>query len=419
MKSKGKSSIVFLIIIAVLGLSIFISFNGLKIGDLTITPVKDSARQGLDLKGGMYVVYEAQTDKTGTELDQIMQQVVEVFSRRVDGMGLTEPSIMREGENRVRVELPGVEDAQEAINTIGKTAQLQFVAPNGEVILTGSNVVRAQTTIGRGEKPQVSLEFDREGAKKFAEVTGELAKFNNDMDRMIHIILDDEVISSPVVNDRIPDGKSSIFGNFTIETASQLANLIRAGSLPVDLEEVETSTITATLGENALNKSVQAAMIGIVLVFLFMIIVYKIPGIIASIALSIYILIVIGIMILLNATFTLPGIAALILSVGMAVDANVIIFERIKEEIRIGKTVRVAIDSGFKRAMSSILDANITTLISGAVLYQFGTGPIRGFAITLIIGIIASMFTSVVVTRLILKLFVGMGLAKNNKLYGV
>ena len=416
---KAKNGIIFLMIIAILGLAIFTAFNGLDIGNYTIKPVKDSIKQGLDLKGGVYVVYEAQTDKKGAELDEIMEQVIEVFSRRVDGMGLTEPLIVREGEKRIRVELPGVENAQEAIDTIGKTAQLKFVTKDGEVVVTGSNVVRSQATLGQGQQPQVSLEFDSEGAKKFAEATGRLAELQDPMDKIINIILDDEIISSPVVNAKIPDGHASISGNFTIETASNLAALIRAGALPVDLEEVQTSTITATLGENALNKSIQAAKIGVLLVFLFMIIYYKIPGFVASIALSIYMLLVLGIMIALNATFTLPGIAALILSVGMAVDANVIIFERIKEEIRAGKSVRSAIDSGFKRAFTSILDSNITTLISGIVLYQFGTGSIRGFAITLIIGIVASMFTAVIVTKFLLKLIVGMNLTKNNKLYGV
>ncbi|HZK57402.1 MAG TPA: protein translocase subunit SecD, partial [Clostridia bacterium] len=195
--------------------------------------------------------------------------------------------------------------------------------------------------------------------------------------------------------------------------------LIRAGALPVELEEIQTSTITATLGENALHKSLQAAKIGIVLVFLFMIIFYRIPGVVASIALTMYILIVMGVMTALKATFTLPGIAALILSVGMAVDANVIIFERMKEEIQLGKTVRASIDSGFKRAFTSILDSNITTLISGIILYQLGTGPIKGFAITLIIGIVASMFTAIIVTKFLLKLLVGMNLTKGTKLYGV
>lgn len=416
---KAKSGIIFLMIIAILGLSIFTAFNGLEIGSYRIKPIKDSIRQGLDLKGGVYVVYEAQTDKTGAELDELIQQVIEVFSKRVDGMGLTEPLIIREGEKRIRVELPGVQNAQEAIETIGKTAQLKFVTADNEVVVTGSNVVKSQATLGEGNAPQVSLEFDNEGAKKFAQATGKLAGLEDAMDRIIYIILDDEIISSPVVSNQIPNGQASISGGFTIETASNLAALIRAGALPVDLEEVQTSTITASLGENALNKSVQAAKIGILIVFLFMLIYYRIPGVVASVALSIYILLVLSIMIALKATFTLPGIAALILSVGMAVDANVIIFERIKEEIKSGKTVRASIDSGFKRAFSSILDSNVTTLISGTVLYQLGTGPIRGFAVTLIIGIVASMFTAVVVTKFLLKLFVGMGLAKNSKLYGV
>jgi len=415
---KAKSGIILLMIVAILGLSIFTAFNGLEIGNYTIKPVSESIRQGLDLKGGVYVVYEAQTDATGRELDELIEQVIEVFSKRVDGMGLTEPLIIREGEKRIRVELPGAKNAQEALDTIGKTAQLKFVTADDEVVVTGSNVARSQATLGDGNSPQVSLEFDSEGAKKFDEATGRLAGLENSIDRIIYIILDDEVISSPVVSNRIPNGQASISGGFTIETASNLAALIRAGALPVDLEEVQTSTITASLGENALNKSVQAAKVGILIVFLFMLIFYKIPGLVAGIALSIYMLLVLGIMIALKATFTLPGIAALILSVGMAVDANVIIFERIKEEMRVGKTIRASIDSGFKRAFTSIIDSNVTTLISGAVLYQFGTGPIRGFAITLIIGIVASMFTAIVITKFLLKLFVGMNLTKNNKFYG-
>lgn len=241
----------------------------------------------------------------------------------------------------------------------------------------------------------------------------------NREDKIIYIILDEEVISYPAVSTKIPDGHASITGNFTIETASNLAALIRAGALPVELEEIQSSTITATLGENALDRSLQAAKIGITLVFLFMLVYYRVPGLVASIALLIYILLVIGTMVVLKATFTLPGIAALILSVGMAVDANVIIFERMKEEIRLGKTVRASVDSGFKRAFASIIDSNITTLISGVILYQFGTGPIRGFAVMLIVGIVASMFTAIIVTKFLLKLLVGMDLTKNTKLYGV
>ncbi|MDI9475773.1 MAG: protein translocase subunit SecD [Natronincolaceae bacterium] len=416
---KTRNIIIFLIIIAILGLSIFTALRGFKIGSYEIKPMKGSIRQGLDLKGGVYVVYEAQTNKTGRELDQLMEQVVSVFGRRVDSMGLTEPSITREGGKRVRVELPGIKNAQEAIEMIGKTAQLQFITADGEVVITGANVVKAQATLGQGNAPQVSLQLDKEGAVKFAEVTGRLVNLPNREDKIIYIILDEEVISYPAVSTKIPDGHASITGNFTIETASNLAALIRAGALPVELEEIQSSTITATLGENALDRSLQAAKIGITLVFLFMLVYYRVPGLVASIALLIYILLVIGTMVVLKATFTLPGIAALILSVGMAVDANVIIFERMKEEIRLGKTVRASVDSGFKRAFASIIDSNITTLISGVILYQFGTGPIRGFAVMLIVGIVASMFTAIIVTKFLLKLLVGMDLTKNTKLYGV
>lgn len=408
-----KNAIILFVLIAVIALTTFSVFNGLKVGEFVIKPVGESINLGLDLKGGVYVVYEAETDATGKELEQMMDQTIEVFRRRVDAMGLTEPSIVREGENRIRVELPGVEDAQSALDMIGRTAQLQFMTAEGEVVVTGGNVKKADATFLNGQtNPVVSLEFNSEGTKSFADATGK------HIGEPIFIILDEEIISSPIVKDTIPNGQAFISGDFTIETASQLAALIRGGALPVNLTEVQTSTITASLGVNALEKSIDAGKVGIALVMLFMLIHYRIPGLVADIALSIYILLLVVIMVALNATLTLPGIAALLLSVGMAVDANVIIFERLKEELKIGKTVRSAIDAAFQRATRAILDSNITTLIAGAVLYQFGTGPIRGFAITLIIGVIVSMFTAIVVTKFLLKLFVGMDLAKNSKLFG-
>ena len=415
-----KSAIIFFLVIAIVALAGFTAFNGLQVGDYSIRPVKDSIKQGLDLQGGVFVLFEAQTDATGAELDQLMNQTIGVFRRRVDAFGLTEPTIVREGDKRIRVELPGVKNAQEAISMIGKTAQLQFIAAdNEEVVVTGNNVKKAEVAFYNNEpNPVVSLEFDVEGSDSFSEATGRLAKLTDQKDKIIYIVLDDQVISAPLVSERIPSGKAQISGRFTVEEASNLASLIRAGALPVNLEEVQTSTVTASLGVNALSKSVKAAQIGILLVLLFMLLYYRLPGLVANIALSIYILIVLGVYVAVNATLTLPGIAALILSVGMAVDANVIIFERLKEELKAGKTVRAAIDSGFKRAFRAILDSNITTLIAGVVLYQFGTGPIKGFAVMLIIGILASMFTAIVVTKFILKLIVGMDLTKNSKLFG-
>ncbi len=410
---RFKNAIIFILIVAITGLACFIAVKGLELGPISLNPFLGSIKQGLDLKGGVYVVYEAQTNESGKELDQIIGQTIEVFRRRVDAMGLTEPLVIREGDKRIRVELPGVENAQEALETIGKTAQLQFVTVDGDIVVTGKNVNTAEANFVQGESnPVVSLEFDSEGTKQFADATAQY------IGEPIFIILDNEVISSPNVRTVIPNGQAFISGDFTVETASNLAALIRGGALPVNLKEVQTSTITATLGVNAFEKSISAASIGFVLVLLFMLAVYRVPGLVANIALIIYLLIVLAVFVMLNATLTLPGIAALILSVGMAVDANVIIFERLKEELKAGKTIRSAVDSAFKRAFTAIIDSNITTLIAGAVLYKFGTGPIRGFAVTLIIGIIASMFTAIIVTKFILKLIIGMDITNNSKLFG-
>ncbi len=414
MKFKNLSIfILILLLISVFGIT---AFNGMNIGNIKFEPVGLQINQGLDLKGGVFVVYEAKTDASGEELNKIIDQTIEVFRKRVDGMGLTEPVIVKEGNNRIRIELPGVKDAQQAIDTIGKTAQLQFVLPDGNVVVSGAEVSNAEVMIdNRNNQPFVSLEFNSEGSKKFAEATRNLAPSNEP----IFIVLDGEVISSPRVNEEIPNGQAQVTGNFTIESASELAGLIRAGALPVDFEEVQSSTITATLGEEALDKSIYGASIGILLVMLFMIIYYRLPGLIAAIALAAYLLIVLYTYVGINATLTLPGIAALILSVGMAVDANVIIFERIKEEIRSGKSIRVSVDSGFQKAMSTIIDSQITTFIAGVVLYNFGTGSIKGFAITLMIGIIASMITAIIITRFLLKSIIGITNIKNSNFFGV
>lgn len=411
---KVRGIIVFLLILVIAGAGVFTALNGMELGGTTIAPMRDSIKQGLDLKGGVFVVFEADTDATGQELDLLINQTIQVFRRRVDAMGLTEPTIVREGDRRIRVELPGVENVQDALDMVGKTAQLQFVTPEEEVVLTGSNVVNASPIyVEREPNPVVSLELDSEGSQRFSDATGRY------IGQPIYIILDDEIISAPIVQQQISLGQATISGNFTIEEASNLAALIRAGALPVALNEVQTSTITASLGVDALNRSIDAAKIGIVLVFLFMLVVYRIPGVVAGVALTLYVLLVLSIFISLEATLTLPGIAALILSIGMAVDANVIIFERLKEEMKNGKTVRAAVDAGFKRAYRTIIDANVTTLIAGLVLYQFGSGPIRGFAVMLMIGLAVSVFTAVFITRILLKSLISTNLFKNAKHFGV
>lgn len=411
-----KNKIIFLLVTVIIAFLAYTSFLGIDAGGFKVNSTVSNIKQGLDLKGGVFMLYEAETDITGKELDDLMDQTIAVFRKRIDGMGLTEPVIVREGEKRIRIELPGVKDAQQAIDTIGKTAQLQFATKEGKVLVTGADVKDAKVAINQKDnQPVVSLQFTPEGADKFAEATAMLSVNQEPL----FIVLDGEVISSPTVNTTITGGSAQITGNFTVESASDLANLIRGGALPVNFTEVQSSIVSATLGVDALNKSITGALVGIMLVMLFMIVYYKIPGFAASIALTAYMVIVAYVYQLIGVTLTLPGIAALILSIGMAVDANVIIFERIKEEITNGKSVRVAIDSGFKKALSTILDSQITTFIAGIVLYYFGTGQIKGFAITLMIGIVVSMFTALVITKLILKNLVnGFGIG-NKKQFGV
>lgn len=417
-----KKTMLFILIIAIVGLAAFTAINGIEVGKVKIAKVKDSIDLGLDLKGGVYVVLEAQTDLQGAELQKVMEQSKMIISERVDGLGVSEPNIAIEGNNRIRIELAGIDNPQEAIDMIGKTAQLQFIDPEGNEVLTGKNVKSSEVSFYKsevgGEKPVVSLELDKEGAEKFAEATTRLVAKKTAQEKIIYIVLDEQVISAPIVNSAIKDGKAMIEGDFDVESANRLATLIRAGALPVDMTEHQTSIIGPTLGLKALDKSIKAGAIAILIIFLFMLIVYRLPGLVADIGLTIYILIVVYSMKALGVKLTLPGIAGLILSIGMAVDANVLIFERIKEELRNGKSIRASIDHGFKRALTSVLDSNITTLIAGIVLYYFGIGPIKGFGVTLILGIVASMITSVFVTKHLLKLTVDMTNTKNTKLYG-
>lgn len=386
-----------------------------------VGPIKDQLKLGLDLSGGVYVVMEAQTDVSGEELKKLMTQTQAVIEERVNQMGLSEPIVTIEGTNRIRVELPGAEDAEDAINTIGKTAQLQFIMADNTVVLDGSQVEDA----GIMNDPDnggyaVTLKFNKSGAEAFKAATTkiinrEVISQNPGMRAdIIMIVLDDQVISAPVVQDIIPNGEATITGGpggFSDDEATELSVLIRGGALPVELKEVQTSVVGPTIGLEALEMSIIAGLIGIVLIFAIMLLMYRIMGVAANIALLFYILIVFWVLVMMGGVLTLPGIAGIILSIGMAVDANVIIFARVREEIINGKSIRVAVDTGFKRAMSTIIDSQLTTMIAGVVLYQLGSGSVKGFAMTLMIGIIASIFTAVVVTQLYLDL-----MAENKKL---
>ena len=382
-----------------------------------LTPIKDRMGLGLDIKGGVYVVLEADAKdlaKYSTEEDKrtVMEQTQAVIENRVNELGLSEPTVTIEGENRIRVELPGATNAEEAIEQIGKTAQLQFILADGTLVLDGSSVKDAQA--GQDDKSTsyaVNLKFDSSGADAFYEATkkaynGEVTSAIQGVDGgAIAIVLDNEIISAPHVNEPIAGGSCSITGDFTQEEASNLAALIRGGSLPITLTEVTSSVQSAQIGYNALEMSVYAGMIGLGLILLLMLIAYRGLGIAADLALLFYVVIVLNIMSLMGVTLTLPGIAGIIVAVGMAVDANVIIFSRIREELSSGRSIRVAAETGYKRALTSIIDSQVTTLIAAVILYEVGTSSVKGFAFTFMVGIIVSIFTAVIITQLYVGLF--------------
>jgi len=386
---------------------------------------------GLDLQGGSHIVLEAQDTKELKVTAEAVDAAMEVIRNRIDQLGVVEPTIQREGERRIIVELPGVEDPQRALRIIGQTALLEFVntasqsLPEGatwnaagtvvtlpdpekktiplkkEVVVTGANLGDARAAFEGGQvntgQPIVTFQFKGPGAKKFEEFTG------SHIGQYLTIVLDNRVISSPVIQGRITGGSGQISGRFTLEEARELAVLLRAGALPVPVEVLERRTIGPSLGRDSLDLSLRAGAIAVVLIITFMIVLYRFPGVLADVALLLYALFLFAALATLRATMTLPGIAAFVISVGMAIDANVLIFERIKEELRAGKTLRAGIQSGWDRAWSAILDSNVTTLVGAAVLFVLGTGPIKGFATTLFIGVLISMFTAIVITRVLVN----------------
>jgi preprotein translocase subunit SecD len=393
----------------------YLAAFGLPLGNYQIVPIKDVIRLGLDLRGGATVLLQATDDPADPLTDEKMERAVATIRERVDSLGVSEPTILRQGKNRIEVQLPEIQDPQRAIEIIGQTAKLEFKDESGNVVITGSDIDKANAVMsdGIGQSYVVAFELKSEGAKRFAEAT------KNNINKPIGIYLDEKLISNPVVENAIEDGKAQITGQNTREEALDLATLIRAGALPVELTVLQQNLVGPQLGANSFSKSVIAGGIGIILVMLFMIGFYRLPGLVSVIALMLYMLIDLGVLAGIKATLTLPGIAGIILSVGMAVDANVIIFERIKEELKIGKTLRAAIDAGFRRAFLTIFDSNITTLLAAVILFYFGSGPIKGFAITLSIGILSSMFTAIVITKYLIKLLVGSGIVKNTKYFGV
>jgi preprotein translocase subunit SecD len=367
-------------------------------------------------------------------LATVVQQSIEVIRRRVDELGTTEPSIQRQGVDRILVEAPGEKDPARLKDIIGRTAQLSFHlvdpaispqdlaegrAPAGVIILnsvdepsipyaveeapllSGEDLTDAQATFEQQtSEPVVSFRMSTGGSRKFAQVT------TDNVGRPFAIVLDNEVISAPVIREPITGGSGQISGNFTVESANDLAVLLRAGALPAKLSVIEERTVGPGLGADSIEAGKVASYIGAIAVMVFMVICYGLFGIFANIALIVNVVMIFAVLTLLQGTLTLPGIAGIVLTMGMAVDSNVLIFERIREERRLGRSAVSAIDAGFQRAFGTIMDANITTLIAAAVLFQMGSGPVRGFAVTLTVGIITTVFTAIVFTRLLIAVWV-------------
>ena len=425
MKDKKKGLLHLLIIIAVIGLCAYTTLVGIT------SAHKGSAKNiklGLDLAGGVSITYEAtKGNPTATEMKdtiQMMQQRAEVYS--------TESSVVQVGDDRIEIDIPGVENADDVLKSLGKEGSLDFVAEDDmsfdknknpkytKTVCTGKHIKKAeagtqQDEVTKNKEYVVQLTFNAKGTKLFANATAEAYPSK----KKIYIVYDGKVLSAPNVQAEITDGKAVISRSFdTYESAEELASMIRIGALPVELKEIQSQVVGAQLGQDAIQTSLLAGAIGFALVVIFMLIFYRLPGVAASIALVFYL----GLMLValngLNITLTLPGVAGIILNIGMAVDANVIIFTRIKEELAKGKSVQTSIKLGFEKALSAIIDGNVTTLIAAFVLYIKGSGTIRGFATTLALGIILSMFTALYVTKYILKAMYSLGV-DDVKYFGV
>lgn len=440
MNSKVKGVLQILLVLVLIAAFAFVAYRG--IGSAHRGSAKN-IRLGLDLKGGVSVTYQAyKTDENGTRTgeqptDKDMSDTIYKMQKRVETLESTEAAVYQEGNDRVTIDIPGVSNSKEILEELGKAGALYFILytdlktedggtpdegdkvvyDKSKVLMTGDMIDDATSGTTQAEgtgKTQniIQLKFKGKGVKKFAEITEE------HVGEQLAIVYDEKLVSYPNLKEAITGGDCQISGSFTAEEADQLASTLRIGALPLELENIHDNVVGATLGSQALNSSLFAGVIGLLFVILFMIIMYRIPGVAASIALIFYV----GAMLLalngLNVTLTLPGIAGIILSVGMAVDANCIIFTRIREELATGKTVASAIENGFAKALSAIVDGNVTTLIAAVVLYLKGSGTVKGFAMTLGIGIVLSMFTALLITRFLMKAFCALGMT-GTKMYGV
>lgn len=397
--SKTKSIViltVLAILIAFFGAASFVSFE-IPNSTKDYKSIFGTIGKGIDLEGGYYAVLTPKSGETASSED--IDAVIETLRSRLDENGYTEATITRQ-DNGLRVEIPAIDNPDEVMELIGDQGELQFRDSKGNVKVRGEHVKEARSGYDENGKPTVYLEFTSEGATLFASATKAIAAKEDGVENKLSIYLGDRLISSPTVSAEIPNGQATITGIESIDTAKTIASVIKSGSLKIDFQISESRQISATLGDNVLNGAMLAAGIGLIAIFILMIIFYGGMGIAASLALMIYVILYVAILAIFpGVQLTFPGIAGIILSIGMAVDANVVIFERIKDEYRNGKRVKAAVDSGFKRAVITVLDSNVTIIIASVVLWIFCSGSIKGFAITLGIGVLVSLFTAIFVTR--------------------
>ncbi len=373
--------------------------------------ITNKIKLGLDLRGGTYVVLQAD----GKIEADTMDKVRDIVERRIDSLGVSEPVIQLSGNDRLIVELAGIKDPQKAIELIGTTAKLEFKIKNadgtyGPTLLEGSAIKTANLSQGQFGQPEVAFELNAEGSEKFAQITRE------NVGKQLAIMLDNKEQSAPVINTEISGGKGVITTGDP-EDAKNLTNLLKSGALPVGIKILEIRTVGATLGTESIQQTKLAGILAMIIIWIFMFAVYKIPGLIADVVLVIYGLLTMGSLSMIGATLTLPGIAGFILTLGMAVDANVITFERIRDELRKGYNLSDAIEFGFKNGLPAILDGNITTLLIAGVLFFLGTGPVKGFAVTLTLGTLITLITAVFVTKVIFNLAVEVFKLKKEKLF--
>lgn len=421
MKKKSIITLCFGVVFAlVLNYVAFIGFNiaGFSYGGML--DEEDGIRKGIDLAGGSVITFRADAENP---TDSDMDVVESIFQQRLNNAGYTEARMSRSEGGTVTVEIPSVFDTNSAANLLGEMAKLSFVDADGNQILDGATDIKdasyqyGATTQGGNATHHVQVEFTPEAKSKFAEATRKAAASSSEGKNYISIMMDETVVSSPRVSEEINSDSCVITGDFTVETAKDLANKIKSGQLPFNLNVITQETVGAELGANALPTSLLAAAIGILLIMIFMVVMYRIPGLIADLSLLVYVGLIGLAMGIMHTNLSLSGIAGIVLSIGMAVDADCIIFERMKEELRLGKTIKASVDAGFNKAFSAILDSNVTTIISCVVLYLSGIGTVTGFATTLGVGVVLSMFTAIVITKFLLKQLVNIGVKNRNLFY--